>query len=280
MVENIKINWIIEIPDYEVEPELKEYLNKNLEDLKHFLNFSKLDLILIPFTRFPGFEKTLEKHKNYFLNPSEIKNLNFIEDGFASCIPKSLLKDVDLCLIIVKVFKFMKVSVSHELLHKAFEIDRFKKRYMPGNYSREGNNFTWYLEEFFVEYCAIDLNNSEILENISALEEYLELNEITEKNLCEKSLRIYEGFRTHGGNDFKTLLISLLSCYSISFSCWRLVKEKKTELEVLFEKLWGKILDLKELEFFKKPITEMMKIFINEDLTEITDKMKILFNQL
>lgn len=279
-MENIKINWIIEIPDYKVEPELKEYLNNNLEDLKQFLNFSKLDLILIPFTRYPGFEKTLEKHKIYFLNPSEIKNLNFIEDGFALCIPKSLLKDVDLCIIIAKVFKFMKISVSHELFHKAFENDRFKKRYMPGNYSRDGKNFNTYLEEFFVEYIAIDLNNTEILENISKLKEYLELNEIKEKNLCDKSLRIYGGFRAHGGNDFKTLLISLLSCYYISFSCWRVVKEKRPELKVLFEKLWGKILDLKELEFFKKPMTEMMKIFINENLTEITDKMKILFNQL
>ena len=154
------------------------------------------------------------------------------------------------------------------------------RRYLPGNYSREGNIFTIYLEEFFVEYCAIDLNKTEILENISTLEEYLELNEITEKNLCDKSLRIYKGFRTQGANDLKTLLISLLSCYYIYFSCWRVVKEKKPELEVLFEKLWGKILDLKDLEFFKKSLTDMKKIFINGNLTEITEKMKILFNQL
>lgn len=279
-MENIKINWIIEIPDYEVEPELEEYLNKSLEDLKPFLNFSKLDLILIPFTRNPGFEKTLEKHKDYFSNPSKIKYLNYIEDGFALYVPNSLLKDVDLCLIVAKVFKFMRVSILHELFHKVFENDSFKGIYMAGNYSREGDNFTTYLEEFFVEFLAIDLNKMEIFENKSMVEKYLELNEITEQSLCEKSLKIYESFIVDGMNDLKTLLISLLSCYYIFFSCWRVIKGKIPELEVVFEKLWSKISDLKELEFFKKPMTDMMKIFINENLTEITDKMQILFNQL
>lgn len=279
-MDKIIINWINEIPGYEVELELKEYFNNILEDLRKFLSFSKLNCILIPFAINPGFEKTLEKHKKYFLNPSEIKNLNYIEDGFALYVPNSLLKDVDLCVIIVKVFKFMKVSISHELFHKAFENDWFKGKYMSGNYSSEGNNFTWYLEEFFVEYLAIDLNKLETIENISTLKEYLKLNEITEKKLCDKSLRIYDGFRICGSKDLKALLISLLSCYYIFFSCWRVVKEKKPELEDIFEKLWRKILDLKELVFFKKPLTEMMDIFINENLTEITDKMQILFNQL
>ncbi len=279
-MDEIIINWINEIPGYEVEPELKEYFNNVLEDLKQFLNLSKLDFILIPFARNPGFEKTLEKHKDYFSNPSEIKYLNYIEDGFALYVPNSLLKDVDLCLIVAKVFKFMRVSILHELFHKVFENDSFKGIYMPGNYSREGDNFTTYLEEFFVEFLAIDLNKMEIFENKSMVEKYLELNEITEQSLCKKSLKIYESFIVDGRNDLKTLLISLLSCYSIFFSCVRVIKGKIPELEVVFEKLWSKISDLKELEFFKKPMTDMMKIFINENLTEITDKMQILFNQL
>lgn len=279
-MDKIIINWINEIPGYEVEPELKEYFNNVLEDLKQFLNFSKFDFILIPFARNPGFEKTLEKHKDYFSNPSEIKYLNYIEDGFALYVPNSLLKDVDLCLIVAKVFKFMRVSILHELFHKVFENDSFKGIYMPGNYSREGYDFTTYLEEFFVEFLAIDLNKMEIFENKSLVEKYLELNEITEQSLCEKSLKIYEDFIVDGRNDLKTLLISLLSCYYIFFSCWRVIKGKIPELEVVFERLWSKIFDLKELEFFKKPMTNMMKIFINENLTEITDKMQILFNQL
>lgn len=280
MVANIKINWIIDIPGYEVKPEFKDYLIKLLEELKEFLKVSSLDLILIPFGRSPGFEKTLEKHKNYFSNPNIIKTLQYIEDGFALCVQSSVLRDIDSYLIVVKVFKFMKISVTHELLHKAFELNTFKKRYLPRSYFREGENFTWYLEEFFVEYLANNRNKSEIIECKPTLKEYLDLNELTEKSLYDKSLNIFKGFTTHGGNDQKTLLISLLSCYYILFASWRMVKENKPELEVYFKELWNKILNFKELEFFKKSLNDMMKIFLEEDIVQITDKMQILFNNL
>jgi len=80
-VVNIKIDWIIEISNYNVEPEFKDYLIKQLGELKQHLNFSKLVLILIPFDRFPGFENTLKKHKKYFLNPSIVNTLHYNEGG-------------------------------------------------------------------------------------------------------------------------------------------------------------------------------------------------------
>ncbi|KKM97093.1 hypothetical protein LCGC14_1171490, partial [marine sediment metagenome] len=61
---------------------------------------------------------------------------------------------------------------------------------------------------------------------------------------------------------------------------WRMVKENKPELEVYFKELWNKILNFKELEFFKKSLNDMMKIFLEEDIVQITDKMQILFNNL
>ena len=82
-MEKIKINWINEIPNYEVGLELKEHFNNISEDHKQFLNFSKLNIILIPFARVPGFKKTLEKHKNYFSNPRDIENQDYNESAFA-----------------------------------------------------------------------------------------------------------------------------------------------------------------------------------------------------
>ena len=279
-MKKIKINWISEISDYEVESPLKVIINKILEDFKRFLNFQELDIILIPNARNPGFQNTLERYKEYFLNPSDLKFLSYNEDGYALFVPNTLLKNLDLCLIVVKVFKFMGVSTLHEIFHKLFENSKFKSKFMPKNYSKEGANFKYYLEDFFVEFLAIDLNCKDIFTNKSDIDEYLELNNITEKALCERTLNIYEGFRAYGKNDYKGLTISLLSCYYIFFSSWRVIKKKRPEFEILFKNLWVKILNIKELNFFKKNMTNMMKIFINEDLNLITDKMQILFNQL
>ncbi len=279
-MEIIKINWIIEIPDYQVEAELKMIIDKVLEDYKPYLNFSKLDIILIPFAINPGFKKTLEKHKLYFFNLSELKNQPFIENAFAVFVPDTLLKDLDLCLIFGKVFKYMRVSILHEMFHKLFENNNFKRKYMPGNYFREGTDFATYLEEFFVETLAIESNITYILNNKSNMDEYLELNDSNETIIIETTLKIYEGFKTHGGYDFKGLLISLLSCYFIFFSTWRVTMKTKPEFEDILKELWNKILDLKELEFFKKNMIKMQKIFIEEDVASITDKMQLLFNSL
>lgn len=279
-MEIIKINWIIEIPDYQVETELEMIINKVFDDNKPYLNFSKLDIILIPFAINPGFKKTLEKYRLYFFNLNDLKNQPYNENAFALYVPDILLKDLDLCLIVAKVFKYMNVSILHEIFHKLFENNNFKSNYMPGNYFREGTDFVTYLEDFFVEVLAIESNMTEIFNNKSNIDEYLDLNDSNETIIIEKTLKIYEGFETHGGCDFKGLLISLLSCYYIFFSTWRITMKIKPEFEDILKELWNKILGLKEIEFFKKNMIKMQKIFIEEDVASITDKMQLLFNSL
>lgn len=276
----IKINWIIEISDYQVENDLEMKINQVINDNKPFLNFIKLDIILIPFDKNPGFEKTLEKYSSYFFNIRDLKTLPINEDAFALYVPDNFLNDLDLCLIVAKVYKYMGVSLLHELFHKLFENNNIKKNYMPRSYFREGIDFVNNLEEFFVEFLAIESNITEIFNDKSNLDEYLELSDITETNIIEKTLKIYQEFKTHGGYDFKGFLISLLSCYYILFSVWRKTLEIKPEFEEDLKELWNKILGLKELEFFKKVLKSMQKIFIEENLVYITDKIQLLFNSL
>ncbi len=276
----MKINWIIEISDYQVENDLEMKINQVINDNKSFLNFAKLDIILIPFDKNPGFEKTLEKYSSYFFNIRDLKTLPINEDAFALYVPDNLLNDLDLCLIVAKVYKYMGVSLLHELFHKLFENNNIKKNYMPRSYFREGIHFNTYLEEFFVEFLAIESNFTEIFNEKSNTDEYLELNDITEKNISEKTLVIYQGFKKHGRNDLKGLIISLLSCYYIFFSIWRKTLEIKPEFEEDFKELWNKIFGLKELEFFKKILEAMQKIFIEENIASIADKMQLLFNSL
>ncbi|KKL75553.1 hypothetical protein LCGC14_2053740 [marine sediment metagenome] len=276
---NIKISWINETSTYQVEKELDSFIDNFLSSLKQYLKLANIDIILIPFGLDPGFQKTLMKHRDYFQDPNDINNLDYIEDGFAVYIPNTLLKNRDLCLIVVKVYKFMRVSILHELYHLLFENDNFKRTYLPRNYVNEGPDFSYYLEDFFVEYLALEKNINKIFNEREDIEEYQKLNELTD-GIISKSLQIYNGFKNHGGGDLKGLLISLLSCYYIFFSCWRVVKKFLLEHEIQFKELWDKILGLKELEFFKKILVDMRNIFIEENLSHISNKLQILFNQL
>ena len=272
------VQWINECPKFEISLELKKYVNNFLGKFQQFRNLTKIDIILIQFEA--SFRNTVKTHRDYFLYLNELLSL-LNEQAFA-LYPKDYLKDAGLFLVILKVFDFMKVSLLHELYHRLFENARFKAIYMPGDYKKEGKDFNTYLEEFFVEYLAVDYNKNKLCNEKSKLQEYLDLNDITENKLCENTLKVYEIFKRYGNksDNLKILLISLLFSYYILFSCWRVVKSFKPEFSEIFENIFNKILDLKEINFFKKEIILMKNIFIYEDLISIANKMRNLYNQL
>jgi hypothetical protein len=178
----------------------------------------------------------------------------------------------------------MSVSISHELYHKLFENNSIKKKFMPKSFIDEETLFNRYIEDFFVEFLAIESNSTEIFSNKSNLNEYFKLNGITKKNLISKTFQIYQGLKANGSYDLKELITSLFSYYYILFSIWRKALEIKPEFEKDFKKLWNignsPKLGLKQLVFFKKELETMKHILLEEKTSLIAEKMQMLFDNL
>ncbi len=114
----------------------------------------------------------------------------------------------------------MKVSLLHELYHRLFENARFKAIYMPGDYKKEGKDFNTYLEEFFVEYLAVDYNKNKLCNEKSKLQEYLDLNDITENKLCENTLKVYLS-KTHNYFLKSVFCLKIVHISDCHLGAWR-----------------------------------------------------------
>lgn len=276
----ISINWILDIEDYEIDLGVENQIKQFIADYKEYLTYSHFNIVIISNKLENGFQKTLKKYKDFLKDSINLDGLNYDEGGFALFVPTDLLKDQTKYLIIAKSHQFLDVSVIHEIFHKIFEKYQFKKEFMPGLYINQGEDFSYYLEEFFVEFLTVELFSTTIFQTQTKLENYLKLNRIEIEDLINKTLNIYKGFKLHGGNDLKGLFISLLSCYYILFATWKSGRNINSEYETPFKQIWNEIVNLEQLSFFKPVLIELKKILIDDNVKIITENVLNLFKRI
>lgn len=276
----ISINWILDIEDYEIDLDVENQIKQFIADYKEYLTYSHFNIVIISNKLENGFQKTLKKYKDFLNDSVNLDGLNYDEGSFALFTPTNLLKDQTKYLIIAKSHQFLDVSVIHEIFHKVFEKYQFKKEFMPGLYINQGVHFSYYLEEFFVEFLTVERFSTKIFQTQNKLENYLKLNRIEIEDLINKTLNIYRGFKLHGGNDLKGLFVSLLSCYYILFATLKSGRKINSEFETPFKRIWNKIVNLEQLSFFKPMLIELKKILIEDDVKVITENVLKLFKRI